>query len=556
MRQHRPFSLATAVLAVALLTSAGCSSATEVRPAAAPSGEDVNRQDPASLREGGDLRLPLDALPDNFNQLQVGGGSVRTKQVLWALLPRVFDDGPDGRPQLNRDYVTSADAGGGTPQVVRYRINEKATWGNGRPVTWADFDAQVAAMNGSDPAFQTGSRTGYLDVAAVRRGATDKDVEVTFRRPFAEWQGLFKPLLPLETTRDPKVFNTGWVQRPLLTAGPFRVGTVDRTAKTIVLERDDAWWGRAPRLDRVIFRVLDSTALADELANGGIDWYPIGADVDLFERARGISGVEVRQATERQYGHLTLSGAPGRLLADRALRRAIARGIDADAVRTALTGRIAPDGARVGNHILPPGAPGYRDNSGLLPYDPAAARAELDRLGWRLDGDVRRREGTELRLRYVALATPVGDQVSRLVQRQLAAVGVRADVESYASSDFYADHLLTGNFDLIAFEWTNSATPFSHGRNVYQKPEGKDVGNNFGRIHDPRITSLYDRGLQQTDDAARARTADEIDRAVWEQVHHIPLYPGTGAYAVRSTLANFGARGLGDWNYLDAGFTR
>jgi peptide/nickel transport system substrate-binding protein len=36
----------------------------------------------------------------------------------------------------------------------------------------------------------------------------------------------------------------------------------------------------------------------------------------------------------------------------------------------------------------------------------------------------------------------------------------------------------------------------------------------------------------------------------------VPLYQVTGAYAVRSTLANFGAPGFADVIYEDIGYTR
>jgi len=38
-------------------------------------------------------------------------------------------------------------------------------------------------------------------------------------------------------------------------------------------------------------------------------------------------------------------------------------------------------------------------------------------------------------------------------------------------------------------------------------------------------------------------------------VRSVPLFPSPGAYAVRSTLANFGAPGLSDIDYAQIGFT-
>jgi peptide/nickel transport system substrate-binding protein len=58
------------------------------------------------------------------------------------------------------------------------------------------------------------------------------------------------------------------------------------------------------------------------------------------------------------------------------------------------------------------------------------------------------------------------------------------------------------------------------------------------------------------DDAKRADLGNQIDQLIWQEVHHLPLYPSTGAYAVRSTLANFGAPGFADIDYINAGFVK
>lgn len=128
----------------------------------------------------------------------------------------------------------------------------------------------------------------------MRRGRSDRQAVVTLRRPFAEWQGLFTPLLPKEATASPEVFNTGWLESPAITAGPFAVERIDRTGKTITLRRNPSWWAHKPPLDRILLRVLDPATRADELANHGVDVYPIGADLDLYTRAAAMPGVEIR----------------------------------------------------------------------------------------------------------------------------------------------------------------------------------------------------------------------------------------------------------------------
>ncbi len=543
------------LLAAALLT-AGCQAAESGETAAPAGGQQINPKPVSALRTGGDLRIPVDALPTNFNPLQLNGARVVTWQLAEAILPSAFRDGPDGSYQRASDFFTSIELTSTDPQVVTYEIAEGAVWSTGRALDWEDLAAQVHALSGRDTAFEGYSNVGYDAVAKVERGVSDRQAVVTFARPFAEWQGLFNLIVPKEVTRDPAAFNTGWLARPEITAGPFEVAEVDQTAKTVVVRRSPRWWGEKPPLDRVVFRALDPSARADALANDEIDLYPIGADLDLFTRAKGISGVEIRQAPERKAGQLTFNGGPGRPLADERLRVAVAQAVDPAAVTRVLLDRIVPGAKPPGNHILPPTDAGSRDNSATLPHDAAAAATSLDEQGWTRPGGsgVRSRDGKPLELTLLALNTPVGNTVAGVIRDQLTAAGVGVRVTAVSPDTFYDKNLIPGLFDLAAFEWTKSASPFAHDRPVFAKPKGDDPGSNFGRVYIPAIDTLYDRGLAELDPARRTEIANQIDVLAWRHAHHLPLYADSGAYAVRATLANYGARGLGAYGFEKAGW--
>ncbi|MFT4294167.1 MAG: ABC transporter family substrate-binding protein [Micropruina sp.] len=555
---------AAAALAVAALL-VGCS-----QPSVAPTAQtspssaaadrpltDRNPQPREALREGGDLRIPIDALPGNFNPLQIDGARSVTYQFADAILPTAFKDQPDGGSTPHPAYFTAIEVISDSPQVVRYRINPKATWSNGRTLDWRDLRDQWRALNGTDARYQVSNTVGYANVAKVERGADDQEALLTYRSPFADWKALFRPLAPHELTSTPEHFNTAWKDGPLITSGPFEVERVDLTAKTFTVKRSARWWQQQPKLDRVVFRTLDSAARADELANGGLDWTPVNADVDLFKRTSAMTGVQIRAASERLAGQLTFNGADGALLSDPALRRAISQAINPQQVTDVVVGPITPGARAVGHHVVPPSHADYRDNSAELPYDPAAAGKTLDEQGWTRTGtDLRRKGGTELTLRMVAQQTPAGETTASLIAEQLKQVGVGTRVQIVPIDRFASDYLRAGQFDLITFEWTKSPYPVSHDRSVFQTPKGDVIGNNFGRVAVPQIEKLYDRAVAELDPAKASDLVQQIDREAWRSAHHLPLYPGTGAYAVHTDLANFGARGLGAWDFAEAGFVK
>ena len=149
-------------VAAATVMVAGCAAGTQSTPAPGGSAEvgsvsDINPQDPATLTQGGNLRLAINAMPSNYNTLNIDGNEADTASVLRPTMPRAFVIAPDGTMKVNTDYFTNVELTKADPQVVTYTINPKATWSDGTPITWEDIAAQINATNGKDKAFAIAS---------------------------------------------------------------------------------------------------------------------------------------------------------------------------------------------------------------------------------------------------------------------------------------------------------------------------------------------------------------------------------------------------------------
>jgi peptide/nickel transport system substrate-binding protein len=515
---------------------------------------DINPAAREQVRDGGDLRWPLDSIPDNFNINHVDGNLVENRDIIEALMPGAFVREADGTVSLDEDYFTSVELTSTSPQVVTYTINPAATWDDGTPITWRDLQVQWQAMNGTNPAYLPADTAGYDSVASVERGVDDKQAVVTFATPYAEWRAMYEHIYPAATNSDPEAFNKGWLTSIGTTAGPFRVDTVDTTAQTITLVRSERWWGEPAKLDRIVYRVVARGALPDALANNEIDYYRIGSDVNLFARAQGIPGVVVRQAVEPLFNHITLNGGPGAVLSDPALRRALVKGLDRQAIATALVGQIVPEITPLNQFIFVQGSANYVDHAQDLAYDPAAASAALDALGWVSpgEGQVRVRNGQPLNVRYVATAgNPISDRIVAITSQQLRAIGVGVELVPVASADLFDQYVNPGNFDMIGFAYSGSPFPITSNRMNFVS--GSE--SNVSRINTPEIDAMFAQASAELDDVARVELLQRIDQALWQQLPYVPLYQATGAVAVRGTLANFGAKGFADLDYTEIGFT-
>ena len=548
-----------ALLSALALVLAGCSSGE--RPAGSAGGDgklgnasDINPQDPATLQQGGNIRLAISAMPENFNTLHIDGNSADTASLLRPTMPRAFVISPDGSMTVNTDYFTSVELTQTDPQVVTYTINPKATWSDGTPITWEDIAAQINATSGKDEAFAIASPNGSDRVASVTRGADDRQAVMTFAQHYPEWRGMFAGntmLLPKSVTANPDVFNKGQLDNPGPSAGPFLVSNVDRTAQRITLSRNPNWWGTPPLLDSFTYLVLDDAARIPALQNNTIDATGI-ASLDELTIAQRTEGISIRRAPGPSWYHLTFNGAPGSILADKALRQAVAKGIDRQAIANVTQRGLVDNPTPLGNHIFVAGQEGYQDNSAVVAYNPEKAKAELDALGWKLNGEVREKDGKQLVIRDVLYDSQTGRQVAQVAQNSLAQVGVKLELDVKSANGFFTNYVNVGDFDVTQFSWVGDAFSLCCLNQIFTT----GAESNFGKISSPEIDAKVEEVLDELDPAKARALANEVDKLLWEEVFSLALTQSPGNVAVRSTLANFGPAGLGDLNYSAIGFMK
>jgi peptide/nickel transport system substrate-binding protein len=547
----------TIALAGSLLIG-GCSAGGGYLPpgpaAAVGATSDVNPQNPATLRDGGDLRLALTEFPSNFNTLHIDGNSADVGGMLKATLPRAFVIGPDGSTTVDTDYFSSVELTGTNPQTVTYTINPKATWSDGTPLGWEDIASQIHATSGVDKNFAIAGTNGSERVKSVTRGVDDRQAVVTFAKPYAEWRGMFAGnamLLPRSMTATAEAFNKGQLAAPGPSAGPFVISSLDRTRQRIVLTRNPKWWGERPRLDRITFLVLDDAARLPALQNNAIDATGL-AGLDQMTIARRTKGISIRRAPTPTWTHFTFNGAKGSILADPALRRAVAEGIDRQSIAAVSQHGLTSNPAALNNHIYVEGQQGYQDNSGVVAYNPEKAKRDLDALGWKLNGQFRERNGRQLVIRDLFYDAQTSRQFGLIAQHSLAQIGVKLDLLAKAGGGFFTNYINVGAFDIAQFGWMGDAFPLSALTQIY----ASGGESNFGKIGSAQIDAKIEQTLEELDPAKARASANEVDKLIWAEGFSLPLIQSPGNVAVNSSLANFGAAGLADLDYTAIGFMR
>ncbi|MDT0321669.1 ABC transporter family substrate-binding protein [Streptomyces millisiae] len=417
-------ALAAVSALVAPLLLAGCGGEGDEDQAAAMGAQSVPSVGRAELESGGTVRWAVDALPATLNTFQPDADRV-TDQVAGAVLPMLFTVDATGRPQLNTDYLSSAEITEREPkQTVVYTLNPDATWSDGEKIGVADFVAQWQALRGENEDFRPARNAGYERVENVRKGPEPGQVEVVFAQPYADWRALFSPLYPRSLTTDAKRFNEDSRTELPVSGGPFTLAKVDEKAATITLERNDRWWGDPALLDSLELVAVEHGERRAALAAGTLDVAEIApADAEGLAPAHGgppaaddkpasegtddgegMNGLAVHRAYDAAYTQLALNGTSGPL-ADERVRWAIARAVDraelAEDVHTPAGLPVKP----LGSHLRMLGQDGYRDNSDALGESGAESAAELlDEAGWQQPAGPAAEDGKP----GAAVAAPLG----------------------------------------------------------------------------------------------------------------------------------------------------
>lgn len=510
---------------------------------------DWTKADYAAVKAGGTLTLAIDQLPDNWNTLQADGNNVSTGQITDPTTGGPVRNTADGGWEVNPDYATDVKLVSSDPQVVEVKLNPKAVWEDGTPVTYKDFEATVKASSGANKAYQTVSDNVYKDIASVTKEDTDQNFKITFKNKNADWPSILggstagtatASILPAAIASDVKAFNEGYKSKPLPSDGPFKVSKVDTNGQVVTLVPNDKWWGAKPKLEKIIMKVVSRDGLAQAYANKELDAFSIGTNKNNYDTAKKRADGAVQQTGGLTWNHVTINGSKGPL-ADVKVRQAVARAIDRDTISAS---RLSPIGAPVtsmNNYIYMPGQKGYTDDaSAVIGFDTAKSEALLKEAGYAKGSDgTQAKDGKKLELSYTLDANnPVSEQIFKQLQANLKVVGITLKNNTVPEDKFFSDYVLKSNFEMTGFAWSGTAFPVSSTESIFYPV---DSGQNFTGITDKKLGDMWQKANAELDPAKRLVLANEIDKAVFAYVPVIPLTPTPNTYAVTTGLVNYGA---------------
>ena len=283
--------------------------------------------------------------------------------------------------------------------------------------------------------------------------------------------------------------------------GPFRFKAWVKGDR-VTLERNPSYWdaARRPALAEATFRFIgDPQAQVAALQSNGVDAVPELAAPELFAPFKAdarFAAVAGRTDLKVVAG---MNGAR-RPFDDPRVRRALMMAVDR---ATLIEGADAGLGQAIGSHYAP-NDPGYVDLTGVLPYDPAKAKALLAEAG----------HASDLSFTIKVPQMPYAVHTAEVLQAMFAEVGVTMSiVPTEFPAKWVSEVFKAHDFDLTIVA---HAEPLDIG--IYARPDYY-----FG-YRNPAFDRVMADAEHATDEAKRLALYGEAQRILAADVPALYLY--------------------------------
>ena len=532
---------AVALGTVGLLAACGGNKKNETNSALG-AGDDIskavsfNPKDRSELKEGGELRLAFEGIPKNFNPFNTNGytsGAIAIQAAMNSAYAGGYKYDYTGKPSLNTDYITEykAETKNGV-QTVTFKINPKAKFNDGTPIDIESVRAAHRIFTAPAGEYQVTDAPMWKQVKSVEENGDKFSVKVTMEKPYYPIDGGFVISTFIHPALvDKKLFNDGLVDKPLdkYWAGPFKVENWDVSQNSLILTRNDKWWGQKPLLEKISIRSLGEAASLAAFKNSEIDVISASSQ-NVYADVSKMSNIDIRKGSALGVGDYELN--PDKIPLP--VRKAIVAGINREQIQKIRFEKIGWNEKAPGSMCFLPLQEGYKD-SYPTEIGEDVAKKILEDAGYKKDGDFYAKDGKKA---SYELFTFGDDQdvktTSQFFSDQMKKIGIELKIVNRANSEL-TKVSTERSYGIKSAGYGITTNPVDSAYYFYRS----EINNGHGK----ELDSLADKMMATEDYKKQLEIATELEkRHLAEVAIYIPVSNGPNYQACKKGLANYGPR--------------
>ena len=489
------------------------------------------QQSTAAVRQGGSIVIGAEQEPDCADWFGTCGGSIWGSYIMETpTIPQVFvvrRKGSDWVPAASDLMAAEPTITAGAQPRITYKLNPKAVWSDGQPITSADLKYTALQVRDGKNIFD---KTGYTEIASVDT-PDPRTAVVTLKHPYGNWKTFFSGeygVLPshlLQGKDRNAVMKNGYT----FSGGPWKIQSWNR-GTSVTLVPNDRYWGAKPRLDKVTFQFTTDTAAAFQaFRTGQLDALYPSPQLDVIDQIKqGLPGTALQ--TDAQTGNLeALWLNDSRFPFDSVdVRKALAYAVDRKAIVQRLYG---PLGVTSPNQSFnSPLVSGYAGTD-FSQY--SLDQAKVDQLmrgaGWARGSDgIWAKDGRRARFTIVSLAGNKRRELTeQVLQAQLKTAGFDLRIQNTTAANLFGKVAPNGDFDLGLWTLVDSfpepSLDATFSTSAIPSAANGQTGINFIRARVPGLDPLLRQVANSTDDTARRSASLQADKLLAAYVPSIPI---------------------------------
>lgn len=447
-------------------------------------------------------------------------------------------------PRLFESWEQDAE----NPRILYCKLNQKATWSDGTPITAHDI---VFTMElGSDPDLPITTRqvvTNFVGTDDTGMRIEGEEFGVTAVDDYTvklHYKDMVAPTVLNElyclryTFTLPKhilgeipvesVLTDPFWENPV-TSGAFTIDGIISGERIEYVARDDYYLGR-PQMDRLIIRVVTADNMLSAYLAGEIDCTTYGSAMSLadYEMVKEEGKLSTFEAPGFGNNHVLINNQT----MDQNARLAMDCAIDK---QTIIDG-VLYGYARPAISAIVPENPYRNTNVSGNPFDVELAKEYLSKSNYDTSRPVRL---------LVASTSAVGQQMSVLVQQNLAAIGLNVSIETYDSTTV-SSMLFAGDYDIALMQ--SASNPFEPSESKFYFQE---LNRGWLNMPDMNWEDLYNKAAVDSTLEKRKVYYDELQERLVAEVPMIFLYHPDVLFVYSDKISgmDFASFSLKSWRY-------
>ncbi|MBU0969338.1 MAG: hypothetical protein KKC20_01765 [Proteobacteria bacterium] len=467
-----------------------------------------------------ELKIGIGVDADTFNPQE------QTTTLFQNICDLIYDNmyyqDPDGKlhPRLLAGHEVSED---GLTWTLKLQKGAKFSDGS-------DYNADVVKTTWDrilDPKMRVPLRFAVSMVKECVK-VDDHTVKLNLKYPFAPLDATLSMALVAPISLAAIEKHGEDVRQYPVGAGPYVLSKWVKGDR-IELIRNENYWGKAPTVDKIIFKVIpEATTREAMLRTGEIDicYKPLPSNVASLEAQSNIR-VEMPLDTRTIYMGLNCLKGP---TTDKRVRQAFNYAID----KKAIVERILFNTAQPMDGPVSPKVFGYVKMDKQYDYNPKKAKALLEEANFDFS-------------RTLQMRTPNGrylfdKQVAEVVQAQLQAIGVKVQLRTYDWPTYIAGLLKPieeTELEVFLLGWGPlflDADMGLYGQFTTEVNPPKGLGSSF--YSNPTFDALMIQTRKEQDPAKRFDLLKKASEIVWEDSPWIWLHVEKFVLAYSSKIKN------------------